>query len=305
MTKTNAKLRLQDFRGSRLSAQIVPIVSREGNGTADPGSAAGVREPLLAETAHDLNNALGSIRLHLDLLELECGNAERVRQRLQEVRPAIEYATDMARQLVSPEPLAAHGKGNRPVRATALNPVLERMLPLLSVILPKGVELNLSLDPDLGPVGLDPSDLIRIVSNLVLNSSAALRRDKRPGKARVMIQTGSGAAPGWVRLRVRDTGVGMSAKTKARIFEPFFTTGSNGQGAGLGLSGALRMVRRAGGSIEVHSALGKGTDVIIELPCAALPARKDPQRSRSGSSITAIDTPENISEKSGTKRRAR
>ena len=299
MTKTNARFRLQGVRGAGLS-----VISKKKSEATDEvrGEAEVDPQTMLAETAHDLNNALGSIRLHLDLLELESGDAGRVRQRVEEIRPAVDYAAEMARQLLSPElgPQCSRGpagesdrqsdresalgsagqfaQGSVPVRAIDLNPVLERMAPLLSVILPKEVELSLSLGPGLDPVSLESSDLIRIVSNLVLNSSAALERRSRVGKARVTIRTEQMESRNSVRLQVSDTGGGMSAKTKARIFQPFFSVSNRRKGFGLGLSSVLRMVRRAGGSIEVESKLGKGTDVTIELPCRSM-ARKEPQGS--------------------------
>ena len=291
MTKTNARFRLQGVRGAGLS-----VISKKKSEATDgvPGETKVDPGTMLAETAHDLNNALGSIRLHLDLLELESGDAGRVRQRVQEIRPAVDYAAEMARQILSPELEARSDResarefaqGSVSVRAIDLNPVLERMAPLLLVIIPKEVELGLSLDPGLDPVALDSSDLIRIISNLVLNSSAAFERRARVGKGRVTIRTEKMESRNSVRIQVSDTGGGMSAKTKARIFQPFFSASSQRKGFGLGLSSVQRMVRRAGGSIEVESKLGKGTDVTIELPCMSV-ARKEPQGSGPPAEIDA------------------
>ncbi|HJW02102.1 MAG TPA: PAS domain-containing sensor histidine kinase [Azospira sp.] len=69
---------------------------------------------------------------------------------------------------------------------------------------------------------------------------------------------------GRARISVRDTGPGISTDAQARIFEPFFTT--RGQGTGLGLAIALGVARAHGGTIEVSSELGKGSEFILELP---------------------------------------
>lgn len=66
------------------------------------------------------------------------------------------------------------------------------------------------------------------------------------------------------RVSVRDTGVGIAPEAQARIFEPFFTT--RGQGTGLGLAIALGVVRAHGGTIEVSSSLGEGTEFVMVLP---------------------------------------
>lgn len=68
----------------------------------------------------------------------------------------------------------------------------------------------------------------------------------------------------YLRVSVRDTGEGIAPEAQSRIFEPFFTT--RGQGTGLGLAIALGVMRAHGGSIEVSSALGDGSEFIMRLP---------------------------------------
>lgn len=83
-------------------------------------------------------------------------------------------------------------------------------------------------------------------------------------------------ADGRLRVAVRDTGPGIAPEAQARIFEPFFTT--RGQGTGLGLAIALGVVRAHGGTIEVSSALGAGSEFVMYLPAgvaAGLEAEKE------------------------------
>jgi len=149
--------------------------------TAAPTPKRTAQGPILAESAHDLNNALTAIRVHLDLLALDtiapdCRTADKVRQRLLQLQPAVQHAAEISRQLMTPEGFSA-SHGNRHPRRTALNPVLQRMVPILSAMLPPRVDLHLRLAPDLRLVCIDPVHVVRIVSNLVLNSCAALGRD--------------------------------------------------------------------------------------------------------------------------------
>lgn len=68
----------------------------------------------------------------------------------------------------------------------------------------------------------------------------------------------------WLRIGVRDTGEGIAPEAQGRIFEPFFTT--RGQGTGLGLAIALGVIKAHGGTIEVHSNPGEGSEFIMRLP---------------------------------------
>jgi CheY-like chemotaxis protein len=72
-----------------------------------------------------------------------------------------------------------------------------------------------------------------------------------------------------LELRVEDTGQGMAPEVVARALEPFYTTKAQGKGTGLGLSMVFGTVQAHGGSIELQSQIGKGTQVLIRLPFSA------------------------------------
>jgi two-component system, cell cycle sensor histidine kinase and response regulator CckA len=80
-------------------------------------------------------------------------------------------------------------------------------------------------------------------------------------------QTMPGGWPGeFVRLTVRDTGIGIAPSDVERIFDPFFTTKALDQGTGLGLSTALGIVKAHGGFLHVHSLPGRGATFSVYLP---------------------------------------
>jgi CheY-like chemotaxis protein len=79
----------------------------------------------------------------------------------------------------------------------------------------------------------------------------------------------STTASGNARIEVHDTGSGMDADTLERIFDPFFTTKPMGAGTGLGLSICRGIIDNLGGSIDVESRLGSGSNFIVELPPSA------------------------------------
>jgi signal transduction histidine kinase len=65
---------------------------------------------------------------------------------------------------------------------------------------------------------------------------------------------------------VRDSGVGMDERTRARVFEPFFTTKRGGAGTGLGLAMVYGLVKQQEGFVLVESTLGEGTTVRLFFP---------------------------------------
>jgi CheY-like chemotaxis protein len=99
----------------------------------------------------------------------------------------------------------------------------------------------------------DGGELQIEASNVLLSTSDAARR--------VALEPGR-----YVRLRVRDTGQGMSGEVAARVFEPFFTTKEQGKGTGLGLSIVYGIVTHSGGDITVSSSPEGGTSFEILLP---------------------------------------
>jgi CheY-like chemotaxis protein len=79
-----------------------------------------------------------------------------------------------------------------------------------------------------------------------------------------------------IALEISDTGEGMDAETCDRVFEPFFTTKVTGKGTGLGLSQVYGFASQSGGEVRIESAPGKGTTLVMILPCVdpiALPVR--------------------------------
>jgi two-component system, cell cycle sensor histidine kinase and response regulator CckA len=138
------------------------------------------------------------------------------------------------------------------------------------------VELTTSMDPDVAPILIDPSQLEQVLLNLVVNA-----RDAMPngGTVRVVLANTridaawSGQAvlaPGdYVELSVADTGSGMTDEVKSHVFEPFFTTKQEERGTGLGLATVYGVVEKAGGTIEIDSEVGRGTTFRILLPAAS------------------------------------
>jgi signal transduction histidine kinase/ActR/RegA family two-component response regulator len=131
-----------------------------------------------------------------------------------------------------------------------------------------GCALEASL-PESLPVEGDPTRLRQIFGNLVHN---ACKFTDRGG--RITVTARGGAERRTATVAVRDTGIGMSAETRARLFVPFSQAESSldrsRSGLGLGLALVEGLVRLHGGTVTAHSGgLGEGSEFVVDLPLAA------------------------------------
>jgi CheY-like chemotaxis protein len=163
-----------------------------------------------------------------------------------------------------------------------------------------GETVELRLEPPIGAtrVRVDRHQLEDALLNLALNAGHAM-----PEGGRLTISVAGGAAaPGpvdgpfdgtaaaspFVRLTVRDTGVGMTPEVQERVFEPFFTTRDVGEGTGLGLSMVYGFVHQSGGQVTLESDLGVGTAVFLYLPQATgAPAETEEPETVPGADVGA------------------
>ena len=126
----------------------------------------------------------------------------------------------------------------------------------------QGAAIERELDGP-GPIRGDAEKLRRVVINLVGNALDALEQARTP-EPRVRVLAGENLAGSQVWLRVRDNGPGIPAEVRERIFDPFYTSKQGGTGLGLALS--RKLVEAHGGSLEVLSAPGEGTEFVVTLP---------------------------------------
>ena len=234
---------------------------------------------LAGGVAHDFNNLLTTILGYCELLQRRLPAGDPLRAYVDEIAGAGERARALTSQLLA--------FGRKQILRTVpidLNAVIEGMDRLLRHLVGGGVQLERSLDPELGTVRADPGQMEQVLMNLVLNA-----RDAMPRGGRATIETRNewiraesapdptGLPPGpYAVVSVTDTGVGMDAAVRGQLFEPFFTTKETGKGTGLGLSTVYGIVKQSGGAITVASEVGRGSRFDVYLPiaaAAAVPAR--------------------------------
>ena len=233
---------------------------------------------LAGGVAHDFNNLLGVILNFALFVKENLASAvdgpdgDRWRPVLKDVERierAAESATRLTHQLlafarrevVQPKPLN-------------INTVVTELEPLLRRTLGEHIEFVIQRGEGLWPVLMDPGHLEQVLTNLAVNARDAMRQGgaltidtENTDVDEAYVGGRPGLMPGrYVRLRVTDTGTGMSKETLQRAFEPFFTTKPKGEGTGLGLATVYGIVTQAGGYISLYSELGFGTRVSALLP---------------------------------------
>ncbi|MGB3509250.1 MAG: ATP-binding protein [Microcoleaceae cyanobacterium] len=149
------------------------------------------------------------------------------------------------------------------VKPADLHIGIDSTLLILSHRLKKGIEVIKNYG-DLPLVECYPAQLNQVFMNIIANAiDAILESDIQPKQ--IVIQTEK-VAEDKVMVKIRDNGPGILLEVKDKIFDPFFTTKSVGKGTGLGLSICYQIIEKHGGSIEVISQQGKGTEFAIALP---------------------------------------
>lgn len=219
--------------------------------------------------AHDFNNLLGVIIGYSRVLKRSLGTGSALTEHALEIEKAGERAASLTKQL-----LAFSRQQVLTPTILNLNNLASDMEKMLLRLLGEDIGVSLLLDPALGNVKVDQSQIEQVIMNLAVNS-----RDAMPMGGKLKIETANveldaayarshpGAKPGnYVRLSVTDTGTGMDPSTLAHIFEPFFTTKERGKGTGLGLATVYGIVKQSNGYINVESTLGKGTSFQLYLP---------------------------------------
>ena len=141
----------------------------------------------------------------------------------------------------------------------------------------RGIDLQCDLTHQSLPVMANPFSLEEVLFNLLLNARDAVAG--RPAKAAAaVVGVRTRPSPGWAKIEVSDSGVGIEDELISKVFDPFFTTKGPDKGTGLGLSIAKSLIEQIGGQIDMRSKPGAGTTVTILLPLLSnLQQRRRPE----------------------------
>lgn len=217
--------------------------------------------------AHQFNNALASISLSIDMIQMDLVENASFMGQAKKMKASVERMANLTSQLL------AYAEGGRyHTRIITTHEFVREALPSVTHDLDPSMHVDTDLPPDTLCVRGDVTQLQMVLSALIHNSAEAIDGEgwirvstrneiideKSPGRPQDL-------APGtYVCLSVEDNGKGMDEKTLKRIFEPFFTT--KFQGRGLGMPAVYGIVKGHDGCVAVDTKPGKGTRVRVYLP---------------------------------------
>jgi len=203
-----------------------------------------------SQIAHEIRNPLNSISLNVELLEDEVASNPEARGLIQSVLKELDRLNDIVSEYLQfsrfPKPHLKRGRVEGVVRELAK-----------SFKAPDRISFRVQLADSTPEVWLDEGLLRQVLDNLVRNAVEAIS-----GNGAVDIETD--VVDHYVVIRVKDTGVGISAEAQAQLFEPFFTT--KAQGTGLGLATSQQIVFEHNGHLLVESQPGQGSVFSVLLP---------------------------------------
>lgn len=231
-----------------------------------------------AGLGHDMGNLLLPVRLRLEAMALK-GIPPNLQDDVHAIGKCAEYLQRLANglRLLSLDPDQAHASEHTDLERWWMD-----IESFLKNTLPHGAELEKQIEPNLPPLAVSRHRLTQAVFNLVQNAADALRDQ---GNGRVCISATRCAGSPAVCVSVEDNGAGMTPEVRARCLEPFFTSKSRGISTGLGLSLVHGIVQQAGGSVQIESAVGRGTTFrltfpIDDQPAPAVAVQREPPRVR-------------------------
>ena len=224
---------------------------------------------LAGGVAHDFNNLLTAIQVSADLALMQLDENSPACQELNEIHHVAGHASDLAKQL-----LLFSRKHPMAYASYNLNESIKNLRKMLRRVIGENIEVETLLDSNLWTIWGDRGTIEQVVMNIVINA-----KDAMPNGGKITIKTenvrlnkiaaktmAEGRRGKFVKLTIRDTGIGMDKETQQHIFEPFFSTKGPGKGTGLGLSVVYGIVKEHKGWVHLSSEMGNGSVFQIYLP---------------------------------------
>lgn len=215
---------------------------------------------LAASIAHEINNPLQPIRIHLEHMSEDLQHGEPIDAfAIESIQESIERITRIVSQLLE---FAGKRSSSSDVQFIDISRTLKGVVSLNEKLFEQaGLKLELDL-PELPSIYGSKDQLEQVFMNLALNAQFAMQPG---GKLHISAEKHDDH----ILIVFADTGEGISPSELNKIFDPFYSTKPNGTGLGLFVSYGI--IQNHHGQIEVDSKVGEGTTFTIHLPIDAQP----------------------------------
>lgn len=230
--------------------------------------------------AHDFNNLLFVILGNLSMAQMKLSGDEPAFRHFAEAEKACLRAKDLTQKFIT------FSSGGGPLRnKVSIGEMVENAASLVLSGSNIGNELNIA--SDLLKADIDEDQMRQVLTGIIANAKEAMPRG---GMLYVAAENVDIREPGplregqYVKIVIRDEGVGIPEENLAKIFDPYFSTKYRGsqKGMGFGLAIAHSVIKRHNGQIKVESHLGEGTVVSIMIPASTANAVEIHSRSGVG-----------------------
>lgn len=212
--------------------------------------------------AHDFNNILTGLFGNMELAKTELPKDHESYKYIETANQSLQRAKHLTKQLLT------FAKGGNPVLETvSMHQVIHDSTQFN--LSGSNIKTRINLPDDLWQVKADEGQLGQVIANLAINAKEAMPSGGCLSiKAENIENINESAAPhlsgNFVKLSIRDEGVGISAKHIEKIFDPYFSTKQTGSGLGLAIVHSI--ITKHNGFIRVDSAPDVGTNITIFLP---------------------------------------
>jgi len=215
---------------------------------------------LAASIAHELNNPLGTVSLRIESVLSRTPADDPRRRALEIIAQETKRMADLVANL-----LQFTRRGAEQVSTVEVHQELTKAVELVQHHLRKRLIVVVQVfAPNTPTIYADRQKLRQVFLNLLTNASDAMPQGGTLTLRTEPAMLGRGT-PG-VQIEFSDTGIGIRPDYLTRVLEPFFTTKEEGKGTGLGLPICRRVIQEHSGTLDIASAVGKGTTVRIVLP---------------------------------------
>jgi signal transduction histidine kinase len=211
---------------------------------------------LAAGVAHEINNPLGVILCHIDLIKDDPTLSEEARADLE----IIEKHAGNCRRIIA-DLLNFSRQHNSVKECSSINSIIQQVVQIAAnQFQQQNITVDLDLDHSIPMINVDVDKMKQVIFNLLLNSAQAIEEN-----GYILLVTRYDKVRRSITVTVDDNGCGVLPETVDKIFDPFFTTKAPGKGTGLGLSVSYGIIRDHDGEITVDSVPGRGSRFTITL----------------------------------------